>query len=118
MFKKITTALLTVAIAISTSANAFAESTSVNKNERSATIARTTKGAESKKWLDTSQAAGEKPFDPASRKSTMAEYEKQKAAGKKLSTTTKVLIGVGIAVAVVAIVFVVAKDDLEDNILR
>jgi hypothetical protein len=44
-------------------------------------------------------------------KSTLEAYEKQKAAGKKFSTTTKVLIGVGIAAAVVGVVIFAASRD-------
>lgn len=51
-------------------------------------------------------------FDFAkSEKSTLSDYEKQKAVGKKFSTTTKVLIGVGIAAAVVGIVVFAASRD-------
>jgi hypothetical protein len=44
-------------------------------------------------------------------KNTLAAYERQKAAGKKFSTTTKVLIGVGIAAAVIGIVVFAASRD-------
>lgn len=44
-------------------------------------------------------------------KNTLAAYERQKAEGKKFSTTTKVLIGVGIAAAVVGIVVFAASRD-------
>ncbi|HEX8279423.1 MAG TPA: hypothetical protein VF540_12040 [Segetibacter sp.] len=49
-----------------------------------------------------------------SEKDTLAAYEKQKAAGKKFSTTSKVLIGVGIAAAVIGIVvFAASRDKIE-----
>lgn len=118
MFKKVSTAVLTAAIAIAANGNAFAASNGDNKDEAAAAAVKAERAAEAKRRFETAPAATKKPFDPASQKSTMAEYERSKAAGKKLSTTTKVLIGVGIAAAVIAIVFVVAKDDLEDNILR
>jgi len=47
-------------------------------------------------------------------KDTLAEYEKTKAQGRKFSTTTKVLIGVGVAAAVIAIVVIVANKGAED----
>ena len=47
-------------------------------------------------------------------KNTLAAYERQKAEGKKFSTTTKVLIGVGIAAAVIGIVvFAASRDKIE-----
>ena len=46
-----------------------------------------------------------------SRKSTLAEYERNKQQGKGFSTTTKVLIGVGIAAAVIGIVVFAASRD-------
>lgn len=46
-----------------------------------------------------------------SEKSTLADYQKQKAADKKFSTTTKVLIGVGVAAAVIGIVILAASRD-------
>lgn len=46
-----------------------------------------------------------------SEKNTLANYEKQKAAGKRFSTTTKALIGVGIAAAVIGIVVFAASRD-------
>ena len=44
-------------------------------------------------------------------KNTLAEYEKSKAQGRKFSTTTKVLIGVGIAAAVIGVVVFAASRD-------
>src|SRR5215213_10053869 len=44
-----------------------------------------------------------------SHKSTLAEYEKTKQQGKRFSTTTKVLIGVGIAAAVIGVVVFAAS---------
>ena len=46
-----------------------------------------------------------------SNKSTLAEYERQKKQSKGMSTTTKVLIGVGIAAGVLAIVAFAASRD-------
>jgi len=51
-------------------------------------------------------------FDFAkSEKSTLADYEKSKAAGKKFSTTKKVLIGAGIAAAAIGIFVLAASRD-------
>lgn len=47
----------------------------------------------------------------APEKSTLDSYEQAKKSGKKFSTTTKVLIGVGIAAAVVGVVVFAASRD-------
>ncbi|HEX8636806.1 MAG TPA: hypothetical protein VF692_01990 [Pyrinomonadaceae bacterium] len=44
-------------------------------------------------------------------KNTLAEYERNKAQGRKFSTTTKILIGVGIAAAVIGVVVFAASRD-------
>lgn len=74
--------------------------------------------AEKQDWRAAAERTESPVFDRASRKSTMKEYNQTKSANKGFSTTTKVLIGVGIAAAVLAVVFVAARDDLRDDILR
>jgi len=113
MIKKISTLIL--AITIFASANVFA-SARVDGSEGD-NVEKTV--SEGKKNLKAIFAAKKKkPFDPASRKSTLADHQSQQKLGKKFSTTSKVLIGVGIAAAVAAVVVVVARKDLKDNILR
>jgi ferric-dicitrate binding protein FerR (iron transport regulator) len=120
MLKKLSAVLMVTAIMVAANANVLARTNGGEDDKKSAKAAQAApaKPTEEKNWRQIFAANREKPFDPASRKSTLAEHQAQQKAGKKFSTTTKVLIGVGIAAAVLAVVFVVARDDLKDDILK
>ena len=120
MLKKLSAFLLATAILAAANANVLARTNGGENDKLPARPAQAApaKPAEQKNWRQIFAENREKPFNPASRKSTLAEHQAQQKAGKKFSTTTKVLIGVGIAAAVLAVVFVVARDDLKDDILR
>ena len=119
MIKKISTLILVIAILAT--ANVFASARVDGSEGDKAPVAPTSQPkqkTEARDWKAIFAANKAKPFDPASRKSTLAEHQAQQKAGKKFSTTTKVLIGAGIAAAVIAVIFVVARNDLKDDILR
>ena len=120
MLKKISTALLAATIFAVANTSVLARTNGGDTNKQPAKPAQSApaKPAEQKNWRQIFEANREKPFDPASRISTLAEHLAQQKAGKKFSTRTKVLIGVGIAAAVAAVVFVVARNDLKDDILK
>lgn len=120
MLKKISAVLLTVAIMSAANLNVLARTNGGDDDKQPVRAAQPApaKRSDAKDWRSIFSAKQEKPFDPASRKSTLAEHQAQQKAGKKFSNTKKVLIGVGIAAAVLAVVFVVARNDLKDDILR
>ena len=120
MLKKVSAFLLAAAIMTIANLNVFARTNGGenDKQPRRPAPSAPAKPAETRDWRAVFAANREKPFDPASRKSTLAEHRAQQKAGKKFSTTGKVLIGVGVAAAVLAVVFVVARNDLKDDILR
>lgn len=113
MFTKIVITGLFAAILAAGNANVLASTNDVDKTRPS-----TAPAAEKKDWRVIAGKVEAKVFDPTSRKSTMSEYNQAQKANKKFSTTSKALIGIGAAAAVVAIVFVVARKDLKDDILR
>jgi CHASE3 domain sensor protein len=77
------------------------------ENEKADSAKRQFKAQLNKK-IDSSESA----FDFAkAEKETMASYQKNKAADKKFSTQTKILIGAGIAAAVVGVVVFAASRD-------
>ena len=112
MFKKILSlGLMAMMLTLATSAPLYAQTGSLKANE---TNVKAEKPAKDLK--EAFKAEEKKDTLEVSDKSTMAEYERARRRGKGLSTTTKVLIGVGIAAAVVGILFAVGKRDLENNI--
>lgn len=119
MIKKLITIVLITAIMAGANLVAFA---GIGDSERAKAPVKAAmkpeEKRETKNWTAIFAAPQNTSFDPASRKSTMADHQSQKKAAKKFSTTTKVLIGAGIAAAVVAIVFVAARKDLKDDIFR
>ena len=120
MLKKISAVLLTAAIMATANLNVIAH-TKGGENDKQPprpALPAAAKPSETKNWRAIFAENREKPFNPASRKSTLAEHQAQQKAGKKFSTTSKVLIGAGIAAAVLAVVFVVAREDLKDDILK
>lgn len=112
--RKLIIASLLSAVLIAANANVLAGIDETEKNKRAATTER-------EKTKVNSVLSGSEPspsFDPYSAANLKAEYNQAKKSSKKFSTTTKVVIGVGIAAAVLAIVFVAARNDLENDILR
>lgn len=121
MLKKLSAAVLTMAIMVAANASVFAKNNNGgDEDKKPAKPARTipAKPSEPKDWRAIIAANRDKPFDPGSRKTTLAEHQAQQKAGKKFSTTKKVLIGVGVAVAVAAVIFVIAREDLKDDISK
>jgi hypothetical protein len=112
--RKLVIAGLLSAIFIAANANVFAGINEKDKDKKP-TATESVK-AEKRSVIDRAESAPS--FDPYSAANLKADYNQNKKSGKKFSTTTKVLIGVGIAAAVLAIVFVAARNDLEDDILR
>ena len=108
------TLLATLAFAIfclGTNANVFAQARAF-ENNRALGVEKSEPSAAKPSNKDLKKALFEKKESSAyTEKSNSAEYERQKAQGKKFSTTTKVLIGVGIAAAVIGIVVFAASRD-------
>ena len=114
MLKKLLVlSLAVIVLTVASGVNAFAQTGKTSENQ--AVAKREGDTGDLKSVIKSKSKSGDVTI---SDKSTLAEYERAKRQGKGLSTTTKVLIVAGIAVAVVAIIFVAARDDLEDNILR
>jgi hypothetical protein len=109
MLKKILSMGLAVMIlTIASGINVLAQSSNVTENQV-AVKQETSDSASDLKSLVKAQnnSAGLNFYH----KSTLAEYERNKQQGKKFSTTTKVLIGVGIAAAVIGVVVFAASRD-------
>ncbi len=109
MFKKILSIGLTAAVFVSASgASALAQTADPAVSQTVAVREKETAGSDIKSLVNaqTSPAGLE-----VSDKSTLAEYQKAQKQGKKFSTTTKVLIGVGITAAVIGIVVFAASRD-------
>lgn len=107
MFKKIVTFVLAVMIfTIASNVSVFANSNGANENQAAAKQEK--KSADLKALVRSQEKSGGLNI---SNKSTLAEYERAKRQSKGMSTTTKVLIGVGIAAAVVGIVVFAASRD-------
>ncbi len=120
MFRKTLLATLAFSIfCLGTNANVFAQARAFENNQAIRAEKSETKSEPSSVQKssnpDLKKALFEKKDSSAYKeKSNLAEYERQKAQGKKFSTTTKVLIGVGIAAAVIAIVVIAAsRDEIE-----
>ncbi len=112
MFKKILSlGLMTMMLTLASNAPLYAQTGSLKANDEAVRAEKQT----AKDLKKAFEAEEKKDTLEVSDKSTMAEYEKARRRGKGLSTTTKVLIGVGIAAAVVGILFV-GKRDLENNL--
>ncbi|HEY8561139.1 MAG TPA: hypothetical protein VIL74_12260 [Pyrinomonadaceae bacterium] len=109
MLKKILSMFLAV-IVLTVASGASAAAQTGNINENPAISKRETEAEvnDLKSLIKNQDSARDLTI---SNKSTLAEYERQKRQGKGLSTTTKVLIGVGIAAAVVGIVVFAASRD-------
>lgn len=118
MIKKLTTTFMMAAIVATANMFAFASGNDGATDKSPVKTARTEEKREARNWSAILAVPQSKSFDPTSMKSTMSEHQAQKKAAKRFSTTTKVLIGVGIAAAVIAIVFVAARDDLKDDLLK
>jgi hypothetical protein len=127
MRKTVSAVLVVLLLNVAFGANVFAQTGFVNGNQflgqRTAPQNDVSRNEESK---DVSKSAAKADFYKKlarnnvssniieSEKNTLAAYERQKAEGKKFSTTTKVLIGVGIAAAVIGIVvFAASRDKIE-----
>ena len=116
MLKKIlVTSLTVIVLTVATNVQAFAQTVKTDENQAVAKQEPQPSAGDLKAVVKAKSKSGEVNV---SNKSTLAEYERAKKQGKGLSTTTKVLIVAGIAAAVVAIIFVAAREDLEDNLLR
>lgn len=85
---------------------------SINGDEKPAVVVKETPaGKEDLKSVFSAKNDSSKQI--GKEKNTLAEYEKNKAQGRKFSTTTKVLIGVGIAAAVIGVfVFAASRDKI------
>jgi Flp pilus assembly protein TadB len=111
MLKKLlSTFLAFVILTVASSANVFAragddEKTSVTNQE---------KQTEKTDLASALKSKSDSINSRFTKKDTLAEYEKTKAQGKKFSTTTKVLIGVGIAAVVIGVVVIAASKGAED----
>jgi Flp pilus assembly protein TadB len=117
MFRKTLLATLAFSIfCLGTNANVFAQARASENNRAISAEKSETKfeaaSVQKSSNPDLKKALFEKKDSSAYKeKNNLAEYEKQKAQGKKFSTTTKILIGVGIAAAVIAIVVIAASQD-------
>lgn len=116
MFRK--TLLATLAFSIfylGTNANVFGQARAFENNRAIGVEISEASSAQKSSNPDLKKALFEKKDSSVYKeKNNLAEYEKQKAQGKKFSTTTKVLIGVGIAAAVIGIVvFAASRDKIE-----
>lgn len=69
---------------------------------------------EKKDWSSIVKAKSDFGDAKFSGRQTLAEFEKQKAQGKKFSNTTKVLIGVGVAAAVIVVVALAFRKGTKD----
>lgn len=111
MLKKILSAVLAVFIFTAVSGvNAFARA-SENENEKKSATMKEEKKVEKKEFENLLKTKTESVNALEKSAYSRAEYERQKAQGKKFSTTTKVLIGVGVAAAVVGIIVFAASRD-------
>lgn len=115
MFRKILLGTLAFSIFfLGTNVNVFAQARAFENNQ---TLAISTEKSTAQKPSspDLKKALFEKQNSTEFKeKESLAEYERQKAKGNNLSTTTKVLIGVGIAAAVIGIViFAASRDKVE-----
>ncbi|MBS1793474.1 MAG: hypothetical protein JSS81_06450 [Acidobacteria bacterium] len=116
MLKRFISVFLTALILIASSGvGAFAQT---GAPRASAGFIKTERRADAGDLKSLLRAQNDRSAPVVSGKSTLADYEQAKKQGRKFSTATKVLIGVGIAVAVVAVIFAVGRNDLESNILR
>ncbi len=110
MLKKILSACLLAFIFSAVSGvNVFARALN-GEGERTATV-KQEKQVEKKDLKDAFKTERDSEERPDKTDYSRAEYERQKAKGRKYSTTTKVLIGVGIAAAVIGIVVFAASRD-------
>lgn len=102
MFKKIISiGLLVVTLSIASSGNVFAQAKLSDENQPILI----NKEVKNEKVKDSFLKKEAKPnFE---KEETMADYRKQKAQGKKFSTQTKVLIGVGVGAAILATILII-----------
>jgi len=102
MFKKIiSVGLLVTILGIASSANVFAQAKLSDENQ---TISINKEAKNEKVQESFLKKEAKQNYE---QKETMADYRKQKAQGKKFSTQTKVLIGVGIGAAILATILVI-----------
>ena len=102
MFKKtISVGLLVVVLSIASSGNVFAQAKLSDENQPILI----NKEAKNEKVKDSFLKKEVQPNLEI--KETMADYRKQKAQGKKFSTQTKVLIGVGVGAAILATILII-----------
>ena len=112
MMKKIlSVCLLAFIFSAVSGVNVFARS--INGDEKTPVVVKeTATGREDLKTVFS--AKNDSSNEIGKEKNTLAEYEKSKAQGRKFSTTTKVLIGVGIAAVVIGVVVIAASKGAED----
>ena len=116
MFRKTLLATLAFSIfCLGTNANVFAQARSFENNRAIGVEISEASSVQKASNPDLKKALFEKKDSSVYKeKNNLAEYEKQKAQGKKFSTTTKILIGVGIAAGVIGIVvFAASRDKIE-----
>lgn len=111
MLRKILAASLAVFIFTAVSGvNVFARAFD-GENEKNTATVKEEKKIEKKDFSKNFKIKNDSANDLEKADYSRAEYERQKAQGKKFSTTTKVLIGVGVAAAVIGIVVFAASSD-------
>lgn len=109
MIKKILSfCLAAIIFTLSSGINVFAQTGNLNPIE---TVAKQEVKNDARDLKSSIKAQSDAENQNASNKTTLADYEKAKKQGKKFSTTTKVLIGVGVAAAVIGIVVFAASRD-------
>lgn len=123
MKKIVTTLLIALLFNVAFGANAFAQTNAFRqdnsigrldelKPENTGTEKKISAKRQLKAQFGKKTGSAESGFDFAkAEKETMASYQKSKTAGKKFSTKTKILIGVGIAAAVTGIIIFAASRD-------
>lgn len=112
MLKKFLSGFLALMIlTIASSANVFARANDSNEKTSTTNQEKQIEKRDLSAALKTKTDSVNSNF---TKKDTLAEYERTKAEGKKFSTTTKVLIGVGIAAVVIGIIVYAADKGAED----
>lgn len=113
MLKKLLTGFMAFMILmVASGANVFARANGGDDEKTSAT--KQEKPVKQKDLASVIKTKNETVNSSFTKKDTLAEYERAKAQGKKFSTTTKVLIGVGVAAAVIAIIAIAASNGAKD----
>jgi CHASE3 domain sensor protein len=112
VLKKLLSAFLAFMIlTVASSANVFARANNDNEKTNATNQEKQIEKRDTSSIWKTKHDSVNSTF---TKKDTLAEYERTKAQGKKFSTTTKVLIGVGIAAVVIGIIVYAADKGASD----